>query len=136
MALIDIHRLLFRRLEELTFSPALMISWPFKEFIAPIKEFWLEVQVETTGTTNPYLETGDRARLTGILQVTVMAPLYSGSSPSVEIAQRVANHFPDDLLLHGSGYRVSVTKTPHIVSTYRDDLYLRTPVLVDWHVNP
>jgi hypothetical protein len=73
----------------------------------------------------------------GILQFSIMSPLAPAQAPEVDLdlAGRLAAHFPQDLSLFYDSVRVKILRPGDVAQSYRDSGYWRTPVSVFYSVD-
>lgn len=127
----EIGAALKARLAALTFSPAIPISWPNRDF-APGGTRYLAAQIE--GIPNQRLTIGGAHRIAGTLLVSVVIPAGGGSGEADGIADAVAAHFPCDLRLSLSSATLRVISAPSVRTGYRDGAYWRVPVVISFEV--
>ncbi len=75
-------------------------------------------------------------RREGVLQVTVCWPVARpvAHAALVNIAGRIAAHFPADLCMSSGGVRLRVIAAPAVVAPYREGAYTQAPVRISWRV--
>ena len=124
------------RLESLVLEPAHPMAWPNETFTPPqggnpIKPLpYLKVQHLPNSTDRLMIFSTGKHRFKGILQVSVMAVLNQSNAISVEVAGKVADHFPVDAILTYGDVRVRVTKRPDIAQGMPDTAASRWQVPV------
>lgn len=127
-----IFDLLNAHLAGLALSPALPVAWPLVDFTPPAGGWWLEASPGRTATTERWMSNEAPAEHLGIMQVTVIAPLGSGHAPSLDVAGAVAAHFAKGTCLTQGAISLTIYEHPTVVTPYRDDMFLRTPVIARW----
>ena len=125
-----VMRALFARVGTLTFSPALPIAWPNKEFSPPAGNAWLRVN-ELPAGTQPFGLPGDPTDRTGLMQIDVFRPLGEGHVTAKEVAGQIAAHFPAGRRLTSEGVSVKVTRA-ELGPVIRDDTRIMLPVTIYW----
>lgn len=127
-----IFDLLNAHLAGLTLSPALPVSWPLVDFTPPADGWWLAANPGRTATAERWMSNEAPAEHLGLMQVTVIAPFGAGHTPSLEVAGAVAAHFAKGTRLAQGAVSLVIYEHPTVVTPYRDDLSLRTPVIARW----
>ena len=120
------------RLAALTFSPALPVGWPNRDF-APNGDHLTAAIVPAEAQR---LGVKAMHRFAGTMVVTVCAQnTRNGSGENDGKADAVAAHFPADLTLTLSGgLRLRITAAPSVREGFIDAGYWRTPVLIPFEV--
>lgn len=78
-------------------------------------------------------EYGAGAVQQGALQVTLAYPLGAGAADSDERAQAIVDAFHRGCSLPTGDLVVTVTRTPHVMPSYRDGDRFMTPVRITFH---
>jgi len=115
------------RLGTLTFSPAIPIAWPNRDYTPDGSRFLTAAFVRAP---HERLTIGGGGRESGSLVVTVATLGDVGTGEGEGIADAVAAHFPADLRLSITGGGVRITAKPSIRDAYQDAGYWRTPVVI------
>lgn len=123
MTAAEIGAALKARLAALTFTPAIPVAWPNKDFV-PTGERFLVAQIVRAPAERIGIKA--RARMTGSLVVTVASRTGNGSGEADGLADAVAAHFPADLKLGD----LRITAAPSVRDGFADAGYWRTPVVV------
>lgn len=118
-----IHAALKARIEALTFSPAIPVAWPNKDYTPNGERF---LQVTILPAPNQRMTIDALHRRSGSVIITVASRVNNGSGEGDGLADAVAAHFPADLKL-GS---VRITASPSIREGFPDGGYWRTPVVI------
>lgn len=124
------------RVASLVLTPVHPVAWPNESFTPPQSGTspapYLKVQHFPNTTDRIFIGSTDPQRFKGILQVSVMSVLNQNAAIAAEVAGKVADHFPTDLILAYGGVRVRVTKHPDVAQGMRDDAAARwqTPVSI------
>lgn len=126
-----IEAALFMRTSSLPLSPALPISWPNVPFTVPASRKYLNVSHLPNRSRRRFLKGSNPHQRMGVLQITVVWPLATGSA-ATDIAGQVAEHFPADLSLHNDGVRVRITKAPDIPPPIKSDVSWSVPVSISY----
>lgn len=114
-------------LASLTFSPAIPIAWPNKDYTPDGSRF---LAVEFVRAPNERLTLNGRHRRGGSVVVTVASRVNNGSGEGDGLADAVAAHFAVDTVLDADGQRVRITAEPSIRGGFIDGGYWRTPVVI------
>lgn len=123
----DVGRVLKQRLASLTFSPAIPVAWPNRNF-QPTGERYLRAQIVAAPVERIGIKA--RARLSGSLVVTVASKAGVGSGEGDGIADAVAEHFPADLMVED----LRITARPSVREGFEESGYWHTPVVIPWEV--
>jgi len=119
------------RLGTLSFSPAIPVAWPNKDFSPDGDRF---LQVAIVPAPNQRLTIRAHHRRYGSVVVTVASRVNNGSGEGDGLADAVAAHFPADLILPAGANRLRITEAPSIREGFQDGGYWRTPVQISWEV--
>lgn len=119
------------RIASLTFSPAMPVAWPNKDY-TPAGERFLQVQILPAPNTR--LTLGGRHRLAGSIILTVASKPGNGSGEGDGLADAVAAHFPCDLVLTAGDHRLRITEAPSIRDGFLDNGFWRTPVVIPYEL--
>jgi len=119
------------RVAALTFSPAIPVAWPNKDF-KPTGERYLQAEIVTA--PNQRMTIRGASRKSGSLVITVASRPNNGSGEGDGLADAVAAHFPVDLKLTTTEGIVRVTTEPSIRDGFLDGGFWRTPVLIPFEV--
>lgn len=115
----NIQEALFTRVRSL-FVPKERLSWPNRPFTRPADgSYFVEVSHLPNQSDRYGLTGSDPENMKGILQLNVRTPLDKGSENATNLAGQVALHFPADLALWSEGVKVTVSKTPDLMSGQR-----------------
>lgn len=139
----NIEKALFGRVATLVLNPALPIAWPNKEFPGksslgvqlPMPLEYIRVDHFLNKNHRMFLGSSDPSWRTGFIQLLVVIPLNKSSTAAIEIAGKVAEHFPADLLLYSEGIRVKVMAAPDVGSFIETPISWNTPVTVYYEVS-
>lgn len=82
---------------------------------------------------NPELSGGYREL--GYMQVALMYPLKDGSGPAAVKAKAIRDLFPYALTITNGAVKVTINRTPAILTGTVDGDRWRVPVRIDWHSN-
>lgn len=119
------------RLASLTFSPALPVGWPNRDFV-PTGD---HLTVAIVPAEAQRLGVKAMHRFAGSMVVTVCTAGGKGSGEGDGKADAVAAHFPADLRLSLSGGgSLRITQAPSVREGFIDAGYWRTPVIVSFEV--
>lgn len=127
----SIEAALFARAASLTFTPALPVSWPNVSFTPPAGPH-LKVQHFPNGSQRLFAKGSNPHILAGILQITAVAPLNSGSVPATQMAGKITEHFPADLPMTSGDVRVRVTQRPSQAPPIKTDATWEVPVSIPY----
>ncbi len=119
------------RLGTLSFSPAIPVAWPNKDFSPDGDRF---LQATIVPAPNQRITIRAQHRRSGSLIVTVASRVNNGSGEGDGLADAVAAHFPADLILDAGGNRLRITEAPSIREGFQDGGYWRTPVIIPFEV--
>lgn len=125
------HAAIKARIAALTFSPAIPVAWPNKNF-APSGDRFLQVAIVPAPMQR--LGVSAKHRRAGSVVITVASKENNGSGESDGLADAVAAHFPADLKLAAGAKAVRITETPSIRDGFLDGGYWRTPVVIPFEV--
>lgn len=123
----EIGRVLKERLASLTFSPAIPVAWPNRDF-TPADDRYLMAQIVRGDAERIGIKA--RARFVGSLIVTVVSKAGVGSGEGDGIADAVAAHFPADLMLGD----LRITAKPSVRDGFQDAGFWHTPVTIPFEV--
>lgn len=122
------------RIASLTLSPTIPVVYPKQD--APASGRYILVTYMPNRTSRLMVDSGGSHERPGILQLSLMTPLSTASPAEAEmdIAGKIAAHFPADLALEHNGVQVRVTKAPDVAMGFRDDDAARwhTPVSISF----
>lgn len=119
------------RVAALTFSPAISVAWPNKDF-TPSGDRYLQVQI--VPAPNQRMTIRGASRKSGSLVVTVASRPNNGSGEGDGLADAVAAHFPVDLKLTTTEGIVRITAEPSIREGFVEGGFWRTPVVIPFEV--
>lgn len=119
------------RVAALTFSPAIPVAWPNKDY-TPTGERYLAVDI--VPAPNQRMTLGGASRKAGSLVITVASRPNNGSGEGDGVADAVAAHFPVDLKLTTTEGIVRITEEPSIRGGFIDGAFWRTPVVIPFEV--
>jgi len=117
------------RIEALTLSPALPIAWPNESFTPPSSGY-LRVTWIPNINRRLFLGSADAHQRLSLLQVDVFAKKNQNVAVALEIAGKVAQHFPADLRMTAQGITCRVIKAPDVAQPLPDDAFLMVPVTI------
>ena len=119
------------RLASLTFTPALPVAWPNRDFVPDGDH----LSAAINRIPNERLGVQAMHRIGGTLVVTVVTAVGKGSGEGDGKADAVAAHFPADLSLPltGGGH-VRIIAAPSVREGFADGGYWRTPVTIPFEV--
>jgi hypothetical protein len=116
------------RMASLTFSPAIPIGWPNRDFTPPADGRFMVFSI--VRAENERLSIGSVTRFSGSVVVNIATTSNAGSGEGDSLADAVANHFPVNLVLPITGGKVRVTRRPTVREGYEDAGKWRTPVII------
>jgi Bacteriophage related domain of unknown function len=119
------------RLGLLSFTPAIPIAWPNKDY-TPTGERFLQVAIVPAPVERLTIDA--RHRRAGTLVVTVASRVNNGSGEGDGLADAVAAHFPADLVLTAGSNRLRITANPSIREGFAEGGFWRTPVTIPFEV--
>jgi len=119
------------RLGTLSFSPAIPVAWPNKDFTPTGDRF---LQATIAHAPNQRVTIRAQHRRSGSLVVTVASRPNNGSGEGDGLADAVAAHFPADLMLAAGANRLRITEDPSIRDGFLDGAFWRTPVVIPFEV--
>lgn len=118
------------------FDPAKQVSWPNITFTKPQagepKKMLPYLRVNHIPNVNRRLFIGaaDPHQRLSLLQIDVCMPKNQDVAVALEIAGKVAAHFPADLKMSAYGVTARVTKAPEVAQPIDDTTHLMVPVTV------
>jgi hypothetical protein len=121
------HAAIKARIQALTFTPAIPVAWPNKDF-SPTGERFLQVAIVPAPPQRMTIDALHRRA--GSVVITVASRANNGSGEGDGLADAVAAHFPADLRFSG----IRVTASPSIREGFQDGGYWRTPVVIPFEV--
>lgn len=130
----NIFLALITHLQQLTFSPALQIAGPNVPFPAAGQtkpKDYLEVNHIPNRTITRSVGKG-RQQHRGIFQVTVHYSSGTGIINPLQIADKVIEHFPKDLVLFQGGIRVKIWRKPYAIPLAPEAGSLMVPVTIEY----
>lgn len=125
------HAAIKARIEALTFTPAMPVAWPNKDY-SPTGERFLQVAIVPAPMER--LGVAAKHRRAGSVVITVASRANNGSGEGDGLADAVAAHFPADLKLTAGTKAVRITSTPSIREGFQDGGFWRTPVVIPFEV--
>ncbi|WP_309086392.1 DUF4128 domain-containing protein [Chelativorans sp.] len=117
------------RVETLVLTPALPIAWPNESFSPPLTGY-LRVNWIPNLNRRLFLRGSDPHQRLSLLQIDVFAKLNRPVGEALEVAGKVAAHFPADLSMGAHGVMARVTKAPDVAQPLREDTHLMVPVTI------
>lgn len=123
---------LLSQLQVMAADIALPIAWPNKNFTAPADRKFLRVQHVPNTVTRRALGSNGAHRRIGILLITVHWPKDTFGVPLVEMAGKVAEHWPADLTMASGGVAVRITQDPQVGNLMDEDAGAVVPVEIFW----
>jgi hypothetical protein len=121
------HAAIKARVEALTFSPAMPIAWPNKDY-TPTGERFLQVAIVPAPAQRMTIDA--QHRRAGSVVITIASKANNGSGEGDGLADAVAAHFPADLRFSG----IRITAAPSIREGFLDGKFWRTPVVIPFEV--
>lgn len=117
------------RVQSLVLLPALPIAWPNESFTKPSGGY-LRVTWIPNINRRLFLGGSDPHQRMSLLQVDVFAPRNQNVAVVLEIAGKVAAHFPADLRLTAHAVTARVTRAPEIAPPIDDSTHVMVPVTI------
>lgn len=117
------------RVEALTLSPVLPVAWPNESFTPPPTGY-LRVTWMPNVNRRLFLGSADPHQRLSMLQVDVFAKKNQNVAVALEIAGKVAAHFPADLRMTAHGIACRVAKAADVGQPLPDEAFLMVPVTV------
>lgn len=117
------------RVEALALSPVLPVAWPNESFNAPLSGY-LRVSWIPNLNRRLFIGSNDPHQRLSLLQIDVFAQKNQNAAVAIEIAGKVAAHFPTDLRMSAHGVTARVTKAPDTAQPLTDGTHLMVPVTV------
>lgn len=117
------------RVEALVLAPSLPVSWPNESFTKPTGGY-LRVNWIPNIDRRIFIGAAEPHQRLSLLQVDVFAKKNQDLAIAIEIAGKVAAHFPTDLRMTAHGVTARVTKAPGVAQPIPDDTHLIVPVTV------
>jgi hypothetical protein len=117
------------RIDSLSFTPAIPLAWPNKDFKPDGPRF---IQVQILPAPNQRLTLNGRHRRYGSLILTVASRVANGSGEGDGLADAVAAHFPCDLTLDAGGHVLRITDAPSVREGFLEGGFWRTPVVIPY----
>lgn len=122
------------RVASLVLSPAVPVVWPKGN--APASGKYLEAALMPNRVQRPFIGSQSTQVRPGILQLMLVSPITPNevSEVDLQLAAKVAEHFPTDLRMTYQGVTARVTRAPDVAMAYRDQDKWRTPISVFFEV--
>jgi len=117
------------RVQSLVLSPALPVAYPNESFDAPLSGY-LRVTWIPNINRRLFLRCSDPHQRLSLLQVDVFGRRNENVAIAMEIAGKVAAHFPADLRLSAHGVTARVTKAPEVAQPIPGDTHVQVPVTI------
>lgn len=117
------------RVQALVLSPVLPVAWPNESFSKPAGGY-LRVTHVPNLNRRLFLSGSDPHQRLGLLQVDVFMPRNQNVAVALEVAGKVAAHFPADLRMAYGDVTVRVQSAPTVAQPIDDDTHLLVPVTV------
>lgn len=122
------------RIATLPLSPTTPIAWPAGTYAPIAGAAFVAVDHVSFAPERVLIGRGEHER-TGMLVLSLVAPMGQDVAYYIETAGKIAAHFPEDLQMKYGGVCVRVVSKPHVLSGYRDGGWLRTPINVRWRAS-
>ena len=119
------------------FDPAKQVHWPNEAFTKPqggnpLKLLpYLRVTWVPNFNRRRFIASDAPHQRIGLMQVDVFYPLNKPVAEAVEIAGKIAEHFPTDLRLGADGL-VRITSAPSVGQPMPDDTHIQVPVTIEY----
>ncbi|WP_379069558.1 DUF4128 domain-containing protein [Mesorhizobium sp. UC22_110] len=117
------------RVEALVLSPTLPIAWPNLSFTKPSTGY-LRVTHVPNMNRRLFIGSADPHQRLGLLQIDVFGKKNENIAVAVEVAGKVAAHFPANLRMTYGGVTVRITAAPIVAQPMDDDTHVLVPVTV------
>lgn len=119
------------RVETLPLVPALATSWPNESFTPPAPAFsYLEVAHIPNRSNRVTI--GGKHQLQGILQISLQAKQNENAAVAIEIAGKIAAHFPADFRLSHGNARLRIKRRPDVGQPGKETTRLHIPVTIEY----
>ena len=128
-----IQELLQTRLTNIT-SP-LPTAWENSKFESTANQPWQQVSFLPNDSDNPTIGTSDLTYESGIMQINLFYPKYSGSFASASKIDSIKALFPRGLLLESGQTRVRIENTPSGGVGFSDGEWWVRPVTIPYHAH-
>lgn len=129
----DIHKALARKLEAVAGSLSIAVSWENVSFQPPTSGIFLEENFLPAESEDIFIQ-GTAAVHRGVYQVTVVYPLGKGVQVAEDIADKIAEQFPNNAIIDSANKRLFVNGFPSIFSGYPDTTAYRVPVSIPYMI--
>lgn len=116
-------------MEALVLSPTLPIAWPNLSFTKPSTGY-LRVTHVPNMNRRLFIGSADPHQRLGLLQIDVFGKKNENIAVAVEVAGKVAAHFPANLRMTYGGVTVRITAAPIVAQPMDDDTHVLVPVTV------
>ena len=117
------------RVQALVLSPVLPVAWPNESFTKPAGGY-LRVTHIPNLNRRLFIGSTDPHQRLGLLQVDVFMPRNQNVAVALEVAGKVAAHFPTDLSMVYGDVSVRVQSAPTVAQPIDDDTHLMVPVTI------
>lgn len=108
------------------------VAWPNVDYTPPADQKYLAVAFLPNRNQRVAITTTTPHRRGGLLQVSVYWPRGKGIAAPLDIAGKVAEHFPADLILAAGGVTIRVTQAPDVAGLLHEDQAVQVPVSIYW----
>lgn len=138
----NIEKALLDRVKSLVLVPPLPVAWPNVDFpgktstgvAIPMPASYIRVQHFPNKNERIHLGSTDPYFRQGFIQLTVVGQRNKGTLAAMEVAGKVAEHFPADLALYSEGVRVKIASAPDVAPPLETDVSWDVPVTVYYEV--
>lgn len=114
----------------LSTEPPPPIAWPNVDFTPPDGSAYLQVRHFRNENVRLFIGSVEPHLRQGILQITVVTPLYFGPDPAIRIAGEIIEHFPTDYEFFHEGIKVRVQQAPDMLDAMKTDKSWNVPVSI------
>jgi hypothetical protein len=131
----NIFLALYKRLQTLTFTPALAIAGPNVAFppVGQTKpEDYLEMTFLQNATNTRSVSGSGSQQHMGILQVSVHCGSKTGIIDAMQWADMIIDHFPFGLVLFEGGKKVKISRKPYQIVQPPESGSLMVPVTIPY----
>jgi hypothetical protein len=117
------------RVQSLALNPALPVAWPNESFTKPTSGYLRVTWIPNLNRRRSVNSSGTHQRLS-LLQIDVFAPKNQNVAIAIDIAGKIAAHFPPDQRIRAQGVTARVTRAPQVAQPIPDDTHILVPVTI------
>ena len=129
----DIHKAFTRKLESIANALTVPVAWENVSFTPPASGIYIEENFLPAESEDLFIQ-GTAATHRGVYQVTVVYPLGKGVQAAEDLADKIAEYFPNNAIIDSANKRLFVNGFASIFSGYPDTTAYRVPVSIPYMI--